>query len=106
MATAHPFGVFVGYRFKRIGCIRRIKVKVTCEPSTCTLSSVMVNLKLPNIHNSNGDICTGYICCVNVELCNSVSISMLWQHKISRNQWVEYRKKYRNSNNFYLVNII
>ena len=27
MAAAHPFGVFVGCRFKRIGCIRRIKVK-------------------------------------------------------------------------------
>jgi len=36
---------------------------VKCEPSTCTLSSVMLNLKQPNIHNSNGDICTGYSCC-------------------------------------------
>jgi len=26
MATAHPFGAFVGCRFKRIGCVRRIKV--------------------------------------------------------------------------------
>jgi len=27
MAAAHPFGAFVGCRFKRIGCVRRIKVK-------------------------------------------------------------------------------
>jgi len=66
--------------------------KVTCEPSTYTVSPVMLKLKQPHIHNSNGDICTGYSCCVNVELCNSVSISMLWQHKISVNQWMEYHK--------------
>jgi hypothetical protein len=30
--------------------------KVTCEPSTCTVSSVMLKLKQPNIHNSNGDM--------------------------------------------------
>jgi len=28
MATAHPFGAFVGCRFKRIGCVHRIKVNV------------------------------------------------------------------------------
>jgi len=39
-------------------------VKITCEPSTCTVSSVMLNLKQPNIHNSNGDICTGYSWCL------------------------------------------
>jgi len=27
MAAAHPFGAFVRYRFKRIGCVRRIKVE-------------------------------------------------------------------------------
>jgi hypothetical protein len=27
MAAAHPFGAFVSYRFKRIGCVRTIKVK-------------------------------------------------------------------------------
>jgi len=26
MAAAHPFGAVVGCRFKRIGCVRRIKV--------------------------------------------------------------------------------
>ena len=31
---------------------------------------------------------------LNVELCNSVSISMIWQHKISVNQWMEYHKIY------------
>jgi len=80
----------------------------------------MLNLKQPNIHNSNGDICTGYSWCgivtyvqvtvgvecgivtyvqvtvglLNVEFCNSVSISILWQHKMSINQWMEYRNKY------------
>ena len=34
-------------------------VKVTCEPSTCKVSSVMLNLKQPNIQHSNGDICSG-----------------------------------------------
>jgi len=29
MAAAHPFVAFVGCRFKRIGCVRRIKVKLT-----------------------------------------------------------------------------
>ena len=29
MAAAHPFGAFVGCRFKRIGCICRIKVNST-----------------------------------------------------------------------------
>jgi len=29
---------------------------------------------------------------LNVELCNSVSISMIWQHKISVNRWMEYYK--------------
>ena len=28
MAAAHPFGAFVRYRFKRIGCVCRIKVKL------------------------------------------------------------------------------
>ena len=27
MAEAHPFGAFVRCRFKRIGCVRTIKVK-------------------------------------------------------------------------------
>jgi len=27
MTAAHPFGAFVGCRFKRIGCIRQIKFK-------------------------------------------------------------------------------
>ena len=27
MAAAHPFGAFIGCRFKRIGCVRQIKVK-------------------------------------------------------------------------------
>ena len=27
MAVAHPFGAFVRCRFKRIGCVRGIKVK-------------------------------------------------------------------------------
>ena len=56
--------------------------------------------KKPNIQNRNCDICTGYSWCVNVELCNSVSISMLWQHKISVNKWMEYHKVCRNSKNF------
>ena len=30
MAAAHPFGAFVGCRFKRIGCVCRIKVKIAC----------------------------------------------------------------------------
>ena len=29
MAAAHPFGAFVSCRFKRIGCVRTIKVKNT-----------------------------------------------------------------------------
>jgi len=29
MAAAHPFGAFIGCRFRRIGCVRRIKVKET-----------------------------------------------------------------------------
>jgi len=37
---------------------------------------------------------------LNVELCNSVSISMIWQHKISVNHWMEYHKMYWNSKNF------
>jgi len=28
MAAAHPFGAFVGCRFKRIGCVHRIKFNV------------------------------------------------------------------------------
>jgi len=31
MAAAHPFGAFVGCRFKRIGCVRRIKVEVALD---------------------------------------------------------------------------
>jgi len=31
MAAAHPFVAFVGCRFKRIGCVRRIKVKLQEE---------------------------------------------------------------------------
>ena len=36
MAAAHPFGAFVRYRLKRIGCVHRIKVnplklKVKCS---------------------------------------------------------------------------
>jgi hypothetical protein len=27
MAAAHPFGAFIGYRLKRVGCVHRIKVK-------------------------------------------------------------------------------
>jgi len=34
--------------------------KVTREPSTFILLSVMLNLKQPNIQNSNGDKHTGY----------------------------------------------
>jgi len=60
----------------------------------------MLNLKQPNIHNSNGDICKGYSCCVNVELCNLVSISMLWQQKISVNELMEYHKMSINSKYF------
>ena len=28
---------------------------------------------------------------LNLELCDSDSMSMLWQHKILVNQWMEYR---------------
>jgi len=34
------------------------------------------------------------VAALNVELCNSVSIRMAWQHKISVNRWMEYRKMY------------
>jgi len=76
---------------------------------------VQVTVGVWNLELCNCDICIGYSWCgecgivtyvqvtvalLNVELCNSVSISMLWQHKISMNQWMEYRKKYRNSKNF------
>jgi len=27
---------------------------------------------------------------LNVDLCNSISIIMIWQHKISINGWMEY----------------
>jgi uncharacterized Fe-S center protein len=29
---------------------------------------------------------------LNMEICNSVRISMMWQQKISMNQWIEYHK--------------
>jgi len=38
---------------------------------------------------------------LNVVMCNSVSISMIWQHKISLNQRMEYYKMYCNSKNFF-----
>jgi len=29
-----------------------------------------------------------------VELCNSASIRMIWQHKMSMKHWMEYHKMY------------
>jgi len=39
MAAAHPFGAFVRYRFKRIGCVRRIKVK--CRKIKANTASIV-----------------------------------------------------------------
>jgi len=56
MAAAHPFGAFVRYRFKRIGCVRRIKVK---EILLClytvhfeTVVHLKLNLNVISILNS------------------------------------------------------
>jgi len=43
MAAAHPFGAFVGCRFKRIGCVRQIKVNFTCCSSVskkCIITTI------------------------------------------------------------------
>jgi len=37
MAAAHPFGAFVGCQFKRIRCVRRIKVDVESASSVFQL---------------------------------------------------------------------
>jgi len=50
MAAAHPFGAFVRYRIKRIGCVRRIKVRV--QPEKCVFATDTVEYL--------GHICTPF----------------------------------------------
>ena len=45
MAAANPFGAFVRYRFKRIGCVRRIKVKVVGRLGRLTWSLAQFKFK-------------------------------------------------------------
>jgi hypothetical protein len=49
MAAAHPFGAFVRYRFKRIGYVRRIKVKEMCTGTSMLLTANEHNLQLERI---------------------------------------------------------
>jgi len=35
MASAHPFGAFARCRFKRIGCVRTIKVNIELKMNGC-----------------------------------------------------------------------
>jgi len=56
MAAAHPFGAFVRYQLKRIGCVRRIKVNE--DPSEATVFTGCDGLGrfpvyariMPNVH--------------------------------------------------------
>jgi len=44
MAVAHPFGTFVRCRFKRIGCVRRINVKITTQ--SMHLTGILLHFEL------------------------------------------------------------
>ena len=68
MAAAHPFGAFVSYRFKRIGCVRTIKVNVfiMCEisrkeyPNEMEKNSLIV-IWVKSWHRYNASIIQRYI---------------------------------------------
>ena len=49
MAAAHPFDAFVGCRFKRIGCVRRIKVKALVVQHTSFCSLQVHEIKMTTI---------------------------------------------------------
>jgi len=53
MAAAHPFGVFVGYRLKRIGCVSRIKVNAEVEGENI-FEPTVANESLHQDSNDNG----------------------------------------------------
>jgi len=52
MAAAHPFGAFVGCRFKRIGCVRRIKVKFQASALKSGIKGLNNKKKLCTKHDT------------------------------------------------------